>query len=423
MDSLFTRSPRTKDVIYHHQNLQKSHPSPRLYFRSDAVKLDDLFRRVEEVTHQPLTDMYKLAAFFTHFHKDTRPSVAIIQTMMLMKETYAMTYKSVCNMTAFDDTPHHHALAITKTTELCRKYGLGTCPYADADCRHIHRVKAGSMLKLTDATPPTTSPSTWSFHHTKKPYPNHISQRHRAAMKGTVSPSNPIGISCSQIKKIYALQRSEGASTDSWLTGSIAHASGSTGVTNYPRLLMLRSTSSSSTAATMHTPQEEISDSSDNESVYYESVSFTPPAADRKARPNVMRSPLINVGTLVENYINLLRPTTRSDRTDWTLYVSRSAQLTDKPTALPIVSIFNWHDRGPARQMSYARSDIANGDSTLMYCLYRIVCQYCGYWVPNQFMMFSFSAPPIYLTDILDHASQQRLTSPSLAKSFSPLIA
>jgi hypothetical protein len=40
--------------------------------------------------------------------------------------------------------------------EVCRKYGLGTCPYADADCRHIHRGKAGSMLKLTDATPPTT---------------------------------------------------------------------------------------------------------------------------------------------------------------------------------------------------------------------------------------------------------------------------
>ena len=239
-------------MIYHHQNLQKFHPSPRLSFRSDAVKLDDLFRRVEEVTHQPLTDIYKLAAFLTHFHKDTRPGVAIrIQTMMLMKATYAMTYKSVCDMTAFDDTPHHHALAITKTTELCRKYGLGTCPYADADCRHIHRGKAGSMLKLTDAKPPTTPPSTRTSNK-QKPYPNHISQRHRAAigpMKGTVSPSNPIGISRSQVKKVYALQCSEGASADSWLTGSIAHASGSTSVTNYLRLLMLRSSSSSSSTA------------------------------------------------------------------------------------------------------------------------------------------------------------------------------
>jgi hypothetical protein len=104
-------------VIYHHQNLQKSHPSPRLSFRSDAVKLEDLIRRVEDVTHQPLTDIYKLAAFFTRFHKDARPGVAIrIQTTMLIKVTYAMTSKSVCDMTAFDDTPHHHALAITKST-------------------------------------------------------------------------------------------------------------------------------------------------------------------------------------------------------------------------------------------------------------------------------------------------------------------
>ena len=72
----------------------------------------------------------------------------------------------------------------------------------------------------------------------------HISQRHRAAigpMMGKVSPTNPIGISRNQVKMVYALQRSEGANTDSWLTGSIAHASGSTDVTNYPRLLMLRS--------------------------------------------------------------------------------------------------------------------------------------------------------------------------------------
>ena len=88
------------------------------------------------------------------------------------------------------------------------------------------------------------------------------SQRHRAAigpMMGKVSPSNPIGNYRSQVKKVYALQRSEGASNDSWLNGSIAHASGSTGVTNYPRLLMLRKTSSSSSSgtATAQTPPEE----------------------------------------------------------------------------------------------------------------------------------------------------------------------
>ena len=214
-------------------------------------------------------------------------------------------------------------------------------------------------------------------------------------MKGTVSPSNPISISRSQVNKVYALQRSEGACTDSWLTGSIAHASGSTGVTNYPRLLMLRkiSSSSSSATATARTPPEDISDSSYNESVNYESVQFTPPPSDR-ARPSfIMRSPIINVGTLVESYINVLNPTVYSDRLDWTLHVSRSAERSDKPAAVPIVAIFNWHHRGPSRQMSYARSDIATGDSALMHCLCHIgqtnydarvtIPAYCGYWEPN----------------------------------------
>jgi hypothetical protein len=51
------------------------------------------------------------------------------------------------------------------------------------------------MLKLTDTTPPTTPPSTWTSQQKQMPYPNHISQRHRAAigpMMGKVSPSNPV---------------------------------------------------------------------------------------------------------------------------------------------------------------------------------------------------------------------------------------
>jgi hypothetical protein len=329
--------------------------------------------------------------------------------MMLMKATYAITYKSVCDMTAFEDTPHHRALAITKTTELCRKYGLGTCPYADADCRNIHRGKSGSMLKLTDATPPTTPPSTWPSTK-QKPYPNHISQRHRAAigpMMGKVSPTNPMGISRNQVKKVYALQRSEGANTDSWLTGSIAHANGSNVVTNYPRLLMLRKTSSSSSssaAAVAQTPPEDISDSSDTESVNYDTVQFTPPASAGPRFSFIMQSPILNVGILCESYINVLNPTVFSDRLDWTLHVARSAERTDKPTAVPIVAIFNWHYRGPSRQMSFARTDIATGDSALMHCLYQIgqtnydakvtIPTYRGYWEPNQFMTFSPSGPP-----------------------------
>ena len=274
------------------------------------------------------------------------------------------------------------------------------------------------MLKLTDATPPTTPNSTW-LSTKQKPYPNHISQHHRAAigpMMGKVSPHNPIGISRSQVKKVYALQHSEGASTDSWLTGSIAHASGSTGVTNYPRLLMLRSSSSSSTAASTHTPPEDISDSSDNETDAYGSVVFTPPPANRPARAYpVIRSDLVNISRLVQSYIHTLRPTTFSNRADWTLHVSRSAQLTDKPTVVPIVAIFGRHDRGPSRQMSYARPDIAVGDPELLHVLYRIgqsqynarveVPEYFGYWEPNQFMTFSPTGPPYIPPDLQGHMS------------------
>ena len=58
--------------------------------------------------------------------------------------------------------------------------------------------------------------------------------------------------------------------------------------------------------------------------------------------------------------------------------------------------------------MSYARSDIATGDSALMHCLYHIgqtnykarvtIPAYRGYWEPNQFMTFSPSGPP-YISD------------------------
>jgi hypothetical protein len=49
-----------KDVLFHHQNLQQFSPNLKITFKADAVRLDDLFRRVEEVTHQPLTDIYTL---------------------------------------------------------------------------------------------------------------------------------------------------------------------------------------------------------------------------------------------------------------------------------------------------------------------------------------------------------------------------
>jgi hypothetical protein len=75
-----------KHVIYHHQNLHCFKPTLRMSFRSDAVKLDDLMRCVEQVTGKFQSDIEKLAIFLYHFHADSRTGVAIrIQTMVLMK--------------------------------------------------------------------------------------------------------------------------------------------------------------------------------------------------------------------------------------------------------------------------------------------------------------------------------------------------
>jgi hypothetical protein len=97
----------------------------------------------------------------------------------------------------------------------------------------------------------------------------------------TVSATNPTGISRSQVKKVLALQRAEREDPDPWSTGSIAHASGSseTGY-HHPRVLILRSSSSSSTAVHDGTPPHtEHSDSSDSSDVDYTPVKFTPPRA------------------------------------------------------------------------------------------------------------------------------------------------
>jgi hypothetical protein len=77
-----------KDVIFHHQNLHRFRPTLPMSFR----KLDDLMRRVEQVTGKPQSDIEKLAIFLNHFHADSSPGVAVrIQTMVLMPPTRLCT--------------------------------------------------------------------------------------------------------------------------------------------------------------------------------------------------------------------------------------------------------------------------------------------------------------------------------------------
>jgi hypothetical protein len=350
-----------KDVIFHQQNLHRFRPTLRMYFRSDAVNLDDFMRRVEQVTGKPQSDIEKLAIFLNHFHADSRPGVAVrIQTMVLMNATYEVMYKSVCEMYPIEETPHHRAMLVPKSTELCRRRGLGTCPHSDADYRHILKGKAGAFaLKLTGKTPGARTPP--SPQPTgSKPYPNHIAERHRAAIRpytGTISPTNPTGISRSQVKKVLALQRAEREDPDPWSTGSIAHASGSTEIGyHHPRVLMLDSSSSSFTAVYDATPpHSETSDSSSSDDVDYTPVKFTPPRAKSCA---FILTPSFDVARLMQTYLESVRPTDNGDRRDWVQFLSRHVTTQEKSPPTPILAILGWLTRGPSRQLSCARQRV-----------------------------------------------------------------
>jgi hypothetical protein len=127
-----------------------------------------------------------------------------------------------------------------------------------------------------------------------------------------VSATNPTGISRSQVKKVLALQRAKRKDPDLWSTGSIAHASGSTEKGyHHPRVLMLRSSSSSSTAVYDGTPpHSETSDSSDSSDVDYTPVKFIPPRAKSCA---FILTPSIDVARLIKTYLESVRPTDNGD--------------------------------------------------------------------------------------------------------------
>ena len=123
-----------RDIIFHHQALQGYKVNTKQSVKSNLVDLNTLMRNAEECNDHLMADVEKQALLLTHFYNDTRPGVATrIQTMTLMKASYAMIYKSLCEMNPMGDVSRHHALVATATKELCRRFGLGLCTKSDAE--------------------------------------------------------------------------------------------------------------------------------------------------------------------------------------------------------------------------------------------------------------------------------------------------
>jgi hypothetical protein len=166
---------------------------------------------------------------------------------------------------------------------------------------------------------------------------------------------------------------------------------------HHPRVLMLRSSSSSSTSVYDATPpHSENSDSSGSDDVDYTPVKFTPPRARSCA---FILTPSIDVKRLMKTYLESVRPTDNGDRRDWVQFLSRHVTTQEKSPPTPILAILGRLTRGPSRQLSCARTDIANGSPALLHVVYLLagaqcngqytMLQYRGYWNDYDFMTFS----------------------------------
>jgi hypothetical protein len=165
---------------------------------------------------------------------------------------------------------------------------------------------------------------------------------------------------------------------------------------------MLRSSSASSTAVYDGTPpHSETSDSSDSSDVDFTPVKFTPPRAKSCA---FILTASIDVARLMNTYLESVRPTDNGDRRDWVQFLSRHVTTREKSPPTSILAILGWLTRGPSRQLSCARTDIANGSPALLHVVYLLagalyngqytMPQYRGYWNDDDFMTFCPLGPP-----------------------------
>lgn len=404
-----------KDVLYHTMNLHRFTAQPKEFdIKEDIVRLDDLFREVDEVTGTPLSDIYKLSYFMCHFQSDTRPGVATrIATLDFTGCNYNDMFRAIYDLSVVAPVHLQHLKALTKTpktkkeksNEICRNFQKGLCKYPDCRYKHVLETAPGTKTQAAlPVTPPKKSlPS-------KTAYPAYITSEHRRQIgppAGVVSSTNPTGISRKQMYALKIFDRagaldSSSPDNDPWLSGSIGHAAGSSRV-DYPRLLMLRQmSSSSSTAASAADPSESESEEDDMSSTGPFDFKGDPfsPSLDYLG-PTDEHPHMYDTDMIVTSYNKHLQSTS-DDIRHWVLYVNRHVDMKDR-TPTPTLAIFGWANRGPTSSISLARPDIATGSQHLMHALYMLNAQYLnaqasapsyfGYWEPDQFMTFNPSHP------------------------------
>jgi hypothetical protein len=113
-------------------NLHRFTAQPKEFdIKEDIVRLDDLFREVDEVTGTPLSDIYKLSYFMCHFQSDTRPGVATrIATLDFTGCNYNDMFRAIYDLSVVAPVHLQHLKALTKTpktkkeksNEICRNF-------------------------------------------------------------------------------------------------------------------------------------------------------------------------------------------------------------------------------------------------------------------------------------------------------------
>ncbi len=96
----------------------------------------------------------------------------------------------------------------------------------------------------------------------------------------------------------------------------------------------------------------------------YAAPAFVPPQPTPAGR---------DIRRAIGEYHETLQSVRPLDKEHWYVQITRPGpkDVTVSPTEF-VLAIFGWLDRGPLRQLSLARRDIASGSSALMFLIYSI---------------------------------------------------